>query len=259
MDGRRSSCPRDTGPCSRRVIRPLTPDTGSYYAWADPKPLLKHLQEKRERSARKTDSPFAGFPSAWYSDSGTLPCLHSRIVFRDISRSTDTRTMRVALLPPKCFLTNKGPYLLLPRGTIDDQAFLLGVLSSIPLDWYARRFVETSLNFFILNPFPIPRPRTTDPLRRRVIEIAARLATTDDRFGEWASHFKLVPKILDEDEKSDLIAELDAAASLLYGSRRRTWYTSSRPSTLGGTTRSGCERAGSIGGFGCRCDRDAVR
>lgn len=218
MDVESESCPRGYWPVFKGESFDLwTPDTGSYYAWADPKPLLKHLQDKRERSARKADSPFGGFPPASIADSSTLPCLHPRIVFRDISRSTDTRTMRVALLPPKCFLTNKGPYLLIPRGTIDDQAFLLGVLSSIPLDWYARRFVETSLNFFILNPFPIPRLQSSDPMRRRVIEIAARLATRDDRFGEWASHFKLEPKVLAEDEKGDLIAELDAAVSLLYG------------------------------------------
>ena len=44
---------------------------------------------------------------------------------------------------------------------------MLGVLASIPLDWYARRFVELSLNFFILKAFPIPELK---PGRRSSIE-----------------------------------------------------------------------------------------
>ena len=72
--------------------------------------------------------------------------------------------MRAALIPPEVLIPNKGPYFLWPRGDEKDQAFLLGVLSSIPLDWYARRFVEVNLNFFILNPFPIPRPQRRSPI-----------------------------------------------------------------------------------------------
>ena len=124
-------------------------------------------------------------------------------------------------MPPKCFLANTSPYLVPSRGTLADQAYLLGVLSSIPLDWYARRFVETHVNFFVFNPFPVPRPPIKDPARRRVIDIAARLATPDDRFEEWASHYKLEPKVLDAEEKNDLITELDAAVSLLYGLARK--------------------------------------
>ena len=166
-----------------------------------PKPLLKHLQDKRERSARKADSPFGGFSR------GGLPMqIRSRVCTRGSCFGTSrigpiTRTVIASLVPSNVFLTNKGPHLLFARGTLDDQAFVLGVLSSIPLDWYARRFVETTLNFFIFNPFPIPRPLIADPLRRRVIDIAARLATPDDRFKEWASHFKLEPKVLDAETR----------------------------------------------------------
>ena len=63
----------------------------------------------------------------------TLPCFAPRIAFRDVSRATDSRTVRVALVPPEVFIVHLAPYLLWPRGDEKDQTFMLGTLSSIPL------------------------------------------------------------------------------------------------------------------------------
>jgi hypothetical protein len=194
-----------------------TPDTGTYYAWADPKKVLPHLQQKRLRGGRNRNSPFSEFDPRALRDPKTLPCLRPRIAFRDVSRSTDSRTVRAALVPPEVFITNKGPYLLWPRGYARDEAYLLGVLSSLPLDWYARRFVEVSLNFFIFNPLPIPRPPAGHPLRRRAIELAGRLASPDERFAAWAKEVGVACGPLALDEKEDLIHELDAVVAQLYG------------------------------------------
>lgn len=126
-------------------------------------------------------------------------------------------------------LTNKAPYLLWPQGDERDEAYLLGVLSSMPLDWYARRVVEISVNFHIFNTLPVPRPDRDDPLRRRVEEIAGRLAAVDERYSEWAEAVGVeVASVRDETERDDLIAELDAAVALLYGLDRsdlRVIYT----------------------------------
>lgn len=193
-----------------------TPDTGTYYAWANPKKLLPHLHDKRVRGGRNRNSPFSEFDPGVLRDPKTLPCLRPRIAFRDVSRSTDTRTVRAALVPPEVFISNKGPYLLWPRGDARDQAYLLGVLSSLPLDWYARRFVEVSMNFFIFNPFPVPRPPADHPLRRRAIELAGRLASPDKRFAAWAKEVGVACGPLAPDEKEDMTHELDAGVAHLY-------------------------------------------
>lgn len=196
------------------------PDTGRYYAYADPEPVLEWLRNKRLRAGAgksRARSPHAEFPLRHLQKRATLPCFAPRIAFRDVSRATDSRTIRVALLPPQVFVTNKGPYFLWPRGGVQDQAYLLGVLASIPLDWYARRFVETNVNFFIINPFPVPRPARGDPRRRRVAELAARLACPDDRFAAWAKAAGVTCGPLAADEQADLIHQLDAAAARLYG------------------------------------------
>jgi hypothetical protein len=193
------------------------PDTGVYYAWADPGVVSAELQRKRLRQQRLARSAFSEFPRSWAQDQATLPCRRPRIAFRDVARATDSRTLIAALIPPNVVITNKGPYLLWPRGDERDEAYLLGVLSSIPLDWYARRFVEISMNFHIFNGFPIPRPSRDDPLRLRVEYIAGRIAAVDNRYHRWAAVVGAPVGGVGEGERQDLIAELDAAVALLYG------------------------------------------
>jgi hypothetical protein len=192
------------------------PDTGRYYAWADPALALAALQEKRCRASRSRNSPLAEFDRKWLEDSTTLPASSPRIAFRDISRATDARTLRVALVPPRVFLVNNSPYLLWPRGDERDQAYLLGVLASLPLDWYVRRFVETHVNYFLLNPLPVPRPPPDDPRRERVIAVAGRLAAADERFAEWSKAIGVTYGPLPAAEKQAHICELDAVVANLY-------------------------------------------
>ena len=204
------------------------PDTGDYYAWAEPERITSALHERRLRGQKNRRSAFSEFSREWAEDRTTLPCLRPRIAFRDVTRPTDTRTAIAALVPGDRVLTNQAPYILWPSGTEADQAYVLGVLSSMILDWFARRVLELHLNFHIFNSLPIPRPEL-DPgpgqhrklrLRDRVIQISGRLATTDpDRpgFREWAAAVGVEPgSVESEAEKQDLIAELDAVVAFLY-------------------------------------------
>ncbi len=190
------------------------PDTHDYYAWVDPDYITTVLQGKRSRAR----ASFNGFPPAWMDDPSTLPCWSPRIAFRDVTRATDSRTVRAALVPAQLVITNQAPSLLWPRGDERDQAYLLGVLCSIPLDWYARRYVEIHLNYHVFNAFPIPRFGQGHPVRRRVEEDAGRLAARDARFTSWAAAVGVpVGSVDSEDEKADIVADLDAAVSILYG------------------------------------------
>ncbi len=127
-------------------------------------------------------------------------------------------------MPGEVVLTNKAPYLLWPdlhwpNKSVRDEAFILGVLSAMILDWYARRVVELSLNFHILNNFPIPDADVdNDPVARRVVHISGRLAAVDERYAEWAQKVGVpVGSVTDEATKQDLICELDACVAHLYG------------------------------------------
>jgi hypothetical protein len=193
-----------------------TPDTGTYYAWADPKKVLPYLQRKRLRGGRSKNSPFSEFDPKWVRDPKKLPCLGPRIAFRRVSRATDTRTIRVVLVPPELILTDVAPYILWPRGSAADEAFLLGVMSSLILDWYARRFVETHMDFHVLDPLPVPRPPVDHLLRQRAVALAGRLACADDRFAVWAKEVGVACGPLPPDERDDMIHELDTVVAHLY-------------------------------------------
>ncbi len=222
MDLKAEKCPTGYWPVFKGESFDIwQPDTGRYYGYADPTKVIPALQKKRLNSARLERSAFAEFDSQTIADPKTLPCHRARIAFRDISRATDSRTVRVALIPPKTFITNKGPYFLWPKGDSAAEAFLLGVLASIVLDWYARRFVETGLNFFIVNPFPVPRPKPGSDLAKRVVSLSGRLATPDNRFADWAAKVGVKCGPLADDEKQDHIHELDAVVAHLYGLSER--------------------------------------
>ena len=222
MDVKSQECPKGFWPVIKGESFDLwTPDTGTYYAWANPKKVILHLQEKRQRGGRSQNSAFSEFDPRVLRDPKTLPCLRPRIAFRDATKWDNRRTVIAALVPPEVFIGNQAPYLLWPRGDVQDEAFLLGVLSTLPLDWYARRFVETHVKFFVFNPFPIPRPRPGHPLHRRVVELAGRLACPDDRFIAWARQVGVDCGPLASDEKEDMIHELDAVVAHLYGLSER--------------------------------------
>ena len=218
MDLETEECPDGFWPVYKGESFDLwTPDTSIYYAWADPGPVHQRLQRKRLRGGSITRSVHSEFAPHYLRDPKTLPCFAPRVAFRNVSRATDSRTVRVALVPPEIFVSNAAPYFLWPRGDEKDQAFLLGTLSSIPLDWYARRFVELNLNFFIINPFPIPRPDHGSVLWQRVVQLAGRLACPDERFSTWAGAVGVEYGSLADDEKDDMIYELDAVVAHLYG------------------------------------------
>lgn len=127
--------------------------------YAREKEVMEKLQSKR-KSGR---SAFKGrFPAGVLADPRTHPFYSARVAFRDVSRATDSRTVRACLVPPQTFLTNSAPYLAFPLGGALEQAFVLGVLNSLAFDWQARRFVETHMNFFILNILCDPPPGETD-------------------------------------------------------------------------------------------------
>ena len=194
------------------------PDTGVYYDSVDAVSITGHLHEKRVSQGRTRSSAFAELPEEVLGDPATLPCRRARIAFRDVTNPTNTRTIVAALIPPRAVITNKGPYLLRIRGGSRDEAYVLGCLASMPMDWYARRTVEMSLNFHLLNALPVPDPGEGHPVRDRVVEIAGRLAAVDERFAEWASEVGVpVGSANDPEVKADLICELDACVALLYG------------------------------------------
>lgn len=195
------------------------PDTGERFAWVDGELLTNLLHEKRKRQARTRSSAFFSMPQDLLDDPKSLPVMHPRVAFRGITNRTNRRSLIAALVPPHCALTNAAPYLLrLNNADVRDEAFVLGLLSSVPVDWQVRRTVEVNLNFHVLGPVGLPWPDRNHNGYRRVVAIAGQLAAVDDRYMDWAATVGVpVGSVTSDEEHDNLVAELDACVSRLYG------------------------------------------
>jgi hypothetical protein len=136
-----------------------------------------------------------------------------RLVFRDIARSTDERTMIASVL--------RG----LPCGHVvgvlecERPLELLAVTSSFAFDWHVReRMGGTHLTWNVLEELVLPNPRTVGPAITGFVE---RLAAAALRFApEFISNDKFSWRRLwaiTAHERVRLRAIIDAAISELYG------------------------------------------
>lgn len=190
------------------------PNFGSPYAYADSEGVRAHLSAKLASSLRQKRSPYRGIDFG----AGKVMVDRPRIAFRKISRSDDSRTTIACLLPPGLPATEAAQVVVRGNSNVEAEAYLLGVLCSVPLDWAARKWVESNFNFFVMKPLPVPRYNAESTLVRRLVDISARLAAADERYAAWAAEVGVeVGTATAGSTKTELIAELDALVSLLYG------------------------------------------
>lgn len=196
-----------------RTFERYRPDIAPPVYWANTEPVLARLQEKRLRSR----GAFGDFPSDVVADPKTLPPLSCRIVFRDVVRATDRRTMRSCLAPPNVFAIHDAPQLVWPRGDERDQMYVLAVFNSLPFDWLLRRRVETHVTFGILNSLPVPEGPVE---KERLGELAGRLSCTDERYAEFARRVGVDVGPLSDEERLEIEAEIDGLVAHAYGLTR---------------------------------------
>ncbi|HEY1687496.1 MAG TPA: hypothetical protein VGF95_01390 [Solirubrobacteraceae bacterium] len=150
-------------------------------------------------------------PIAVRRQAGERALVAARVAFRDVSRATDSRTVRACLVPPRHFLTNKAPYLAFVHDDPRAQAACIALMNSLVFDWQARRFVETNLNFFILEGLRFPE--LDDDTFDTLAATAAWLSCPDDRFADFAAAAEVEVEQLDDDERTGLRAEIDATVA----------------------------------------------
>ena len=106
---------------------------------------------------------------------------HYRLAFREISRSTDDRTMIAAIVPPGSIFGHKGTCEKAPWNRPDADALILcAIFNSYTFDWCIRRKIAASVSLFMLNGCPAPdlslRSRTfPGPWRAAIVLSSPRL------------------------------------------------------------------------------------
>ncbi len=82
---------------------------------------------------------------------------YRRLVFRDIARSNDERTMIACMAPPGSAFghtatVEKTPWARRP----DDALTLCALFNSFPFDWLVRQKTATHLSLYLINGLPVP-------------------------------------------------------------------------------------------------------
>jgi tetratricopeptide (TPR) repeat protein len=160
-----------------------------------------------------------------------------RIVYREIARSSDERTMIATVLPKgiPCYhkLHTIRPYSINP--TEDDlkddtlhsvykQKFegnelfvLLGLLNSLPFDFLMRTKIDSSIVMYKFKESQMPRLTEGDDWFHYISSRAARLNCYGEEFAEMRERLGGIDPATDPDERQRLQAEIDAAAFHAYG------------------------------------------
>lgn len=108
-----------------------------------------------------------------------------RVGYCDIAGQTNERAMQAALIPAECVCGNKVPTLLFDDM---DVAFLwLGIANSFAFDWLVRRYITTTINFFILENLPFPCIDLKGATGSRIIGAVKELVELEDGDAGWSN------------------------------------------------------------------------
>jgi len=194
----------------------FVPEAGEVFAWATKSKAHAELRKRLANQVKLKKSAFYGLDLKKDLDD-LLPCELPRIAFRGITNPTNTRTVICALIPPGTILTNISPYILIAPRNPTVEAFILGVMNSMIFDWYARKFIETQMNFHLVRSFPIPDFEQTSHANA-VSKLAGELSAVDSRYADWATAVGVeTGSVTGAAKRAAHLAELDALVAAAYG------------------------------------------
>ena len=155
------------------------------------------------------------------------------LCFRDISKSTNERTL-IATIVPKQGFNNKTPIIFEESGILDGT-IMCGILSSIVFDYVTRQKVGgKSMNFFYVKQFPVLTPdQIPSTMQWQIVKRVAELCYFNHDMDGWASELweemseeqraelpqlgAQQPWVYNPERRAILQAELDAIFAHLYG------------------------------------------
>ena len=141
-----------------------------------------------------------------------------QLVFRNIARSTDLRTVFASIIPPHTFYPN-SLYAIMPlhNGVVElsstynrNIAYLAGVLNSMTFDFMIRSKVNTNVASVIKN---TPIPDTQNP---EIATLAAKLSVGTDEFEAFAEAMRVPNTALSPPERIRACTRLDALVAIEY-------------------------------------------
>lgn len=130
----------------------------------------------------------------------------TRVGFCDITGQTNERAMHAALIPSGYVCGNKVPTLAFD----EDRAFVwMAIVNSFVFDWILRRYITTTVNFFILENIPLPNISMTSEIAKKLQSLSRQVVSLYEKADAWS-----VENIW---EIAETRAKIDAIVAGLYG------------------------------------------
>lgn len=151
---------------------------------------------------------------------GKLDYQQYRLAFRDVSASTNERTIIATVLPPDVFCPHT---MSVEKVTDFSQAirlYIVAILNSFVVDYVVRQRVTGHVSFFYIYQLPVPRLTEKDSAFAPIVERAAKLICTTPEYDDLAAEVGLgshAAGVTNPTEREQLRAELDAMIAHLYG------------------------------------------
>ena len=140
-----------------------------------------------------------------------------RLAFREISRSTDERTMIAAIIPPGNVFGHKGTCEKAPWKRPDSSALILcAIFNSFAFDWCIRRKIAASVSLFMLHSCPVPElsPKAVSFVAHGALRLSYRHAGFEQL---WHDQLQAPPLEADLATRAMLRAAIDAVVAHGYG------------------------------------------
>lgn len=165
-----------------------------------------------------------------------LDCTEYRLVYREVARASDERTMIATVLPPGIVCYHKlhtiRPYTIRPerqhlsenplrsvyhRMFADEELFVaLGLLNSLPFDFLMRIKIDTGIAMYKFRESQLPRLTEGDDWFEYIWRRAARLNCYGEAFAEMRERLSGIDPATEPGKRKRLRAEIDAAAFHAY-------------------------------------------
>lgn len=148
-----------------------------------------------------------------------------RLAWRNISRSTDQRTMICTILPPNVFLGNSLNYIrpIFFNGkqyqkslNLKELAYLCGMLNSFVLDFILRFRVSINANMFYVYELPIPKISEDDENFKKIINNVGKLICTTEEYDQLKQELHIEKSYTEQKDRLEIMAEINAYAAKIY-------------------------------------------
>jgi len=141
--------------------------------------------------------------------------LYYRLVFRDIARSNDERTMIACIAPPGVAFGHTATVEKEPWARANADALVAcSVLNSFCFDWLVRQKIATHLSLYLLHPLPVPDLGAAERrfLAHAALRLCCRHAGFDDLWLEQVGRWRA-----EAADRGTIRAAIDAVVAAAYG------------------------------------------